>query len=430
MNTMNPFSAAAASNDDLPGQQSLYVTLCRLFRSWNPSLDELRASFGVLSKLSVFHLKDDTLSRLATPLALSREEITRQVARGLKLAKNELAFIHADLRYCPDCLKAEFHAPVFQHRALEICPTHGCKLRRGCRYCGMPIQIGIEALARSPFACDDCGVRLATPGKSKNATSSSIRLDQWSRAVELSQSNDSSVEFVAKCCATPARLRFGEPTSGAVVRRHLVWGPYLVGQSRPRDFKVECEDDGDEMRSPTPMRVALDRLREIVEQEVYLGPPPNAVRSLRTKDEMTVASAAFWSTVNAYVSIDEYRRGRTGTMDALPSYGPAPLDAENVRAVVSLHEVIGLMARQMMAFRRYEFTAQIDWEVIPEPEMFVPAWRRDGGAARTSFMVRPASAPAGLRFLLRRIGRRTLAASYFSIAQQCLVPIDSNSPYR
>ena len=83
---------------------------------------------------------------------------------------------------------------------------------------------------------------------------------------------------------------------------------------------------------------------------------------------------------------------------------------------------IGLMARQMMAFRRFEFTAQIDWEVIPEPEMFVPAWKRQTSSNSVSYEVRPSAAPMTLRFLLRRIGSRKLSASFFSLSRQCLVP--------
>ena len=63
------------------------------------------------------------------------------------------------LRYCPACLEAGFHAAWFQHRLVERCPLHhDLPLRTGCVRCTAPIPyaLGIE-LATYPLSCATCG---------------------------------------------------------------------------------------------------------------------------------------------------------------------------------------------------------------------------------------------------------------------------------
>lgn len=63
------------------------------------------------------------------------------------------------VRYCPLCLKACFHTPLFQFPVVLTCPHHGVPLMNRCPHCGKPIA----TLASKPgsdqalFCCVACG---------------------------------------------------------------------------------------------------------------------------------------------------------------------------------------------------------------------------------------------------------------------------------
>lgn len=62
------------------------------------------------------------------------------------------------IRFCPQCLDASFHSPIFQLANVIRCPLHGCKLQTTCIGCDHPI--GHPAFDRSdfrsPLACPNC----------------------------------------------------------------------------------------------------------------------------------------------------------------------------------------------------------------------------------------------------------------------------------
>jgi hypothetical protein len=406
-------------------EQSLYVTLCHHFKKWNPSPDELRERLGFVSRSSIFHLRDLALTRLGKAMSIDRKDVFYQCARESMGAKYGTAFLFQELRYCPECIKDEFHSPLFQHRAMERCPVHGCRLSSDCRNCGMALPTDVQTLAQSPFCCDACGLRIPKSQARDAPRIADTDLEKfaaWRSAFDMTHTMLSSVDFAVKCCATHPRLRNWHRTQSAVIRRHLVWKAVALGQSRPRDFLFAAV--GAERSAPgqSAIRGALEELQRLVESDWSLGAPPNAVRSQRTRNEMNIATAAFWSTVHAFTSIDQFARGRLGAMDVHPTYGFLPFGWDEVCDVLSRHEVFGLMARQVIALSKLKFTAEIDWEVIPEPETFVPAWRRASVGGQMSYEIRPAATETSLRRLLRRYGSKKLGAAYYSVTLQCLVP--------
>lgn len=63
----------------------------------------------------------------------------------------------SQLRACPACLTAGFHAAWFQWLHVERCPLHDLPLRRGCPQCGRPITYALgRSMATSPLRCTRC----------------------------------------------------------------------------------------------------------------------------------------------------------------------------------------------------------------------------------------------------------------------------------
>ena len=220
-------------------EQSLYVTLCHHFKKWNPSPDELRERLGFVSRSSIFHLRDLALTRLGKAMSIDRKDVFYQCARESMGAKYGTAFLFQELRYCPECIKDEFHSPLFQHRAMERCPVHGCRLSSDCRNCGMALPTDVQTLAQSPFCCDACGLRIPKSQARDAPRIADTDLEKfaaWRSAFDMTHTMLSSVDFAVKCCVTHPRLRNWHRTQGAVIRRHLVWKAVALGQSRPRDF--------------------------------------------------------------------------------------------------------------------------------------------------------------------------------------------------
>jgi len=62
------------------------------------------------------------------------------------------------IRFCPECLRACFHSPVFQLACIKCCPLHGCDLVTACPRCGGTAgQPMFEpSLIRHPLACECC----------------------------------------------------------------------------------------------------------------------------------------------------------------------------------------------------------------------------------------------------------------------------------
>ena len=62
------------------------------------------------------------------------------------------------IRYCPACLRACFHSPLFQLACLKACPFHGCELVTICTSCGSRIgqpMVHPPAIG-SPLTCMSC----------------------------------------------------------------------------------------------------------------------------------------------------------------------------------------------------------------------------------------------------------------------------------
>lgn len=72
---------------------------------------------------------------------------------GVRVEEHLLA---KHLRYCPACLKEQFHSALFQFLPLEACPIHKIPLQDGCPHCGKSTRR--HALENAPETrCHSCG---------------------------------------------------------------------------------------------------------------------------------------------------------------------------------------------------------------------------------------------------------------------------------
>ncbi|MEO0953155.1 MAG: hypothetical protein AAFY44_17790 [Pseudomonadota bacterium] len=90
---------------------------------------------------------------------------TNLTERSLPLAFDQ-CFDHAShgqLHFCPICIEAGFHSPIFELSDVRLCPWHGVELEDRCPSCGAPIYTNLPVSGVvKPFQCK-CG-HLLWPG--------------------------------------------------------------------------------------------------------------------------------------------------------------------------------------------------------------------------------------------------------------------------
>jgi len=422
---------SACVADLLANEQSLYSLLCAHYARWFPNYVEVRDTVGSFGLTSIFHLTDKNLARLSERLGLPFSTVRRLAGRDLASHDDCRGLLYGDLRYCPTCLSNRIHSPVFQHVAVERCPQHGCALVRNCHHCAFPIPLDNFGLSKNPFACGKCGVILGAylePHQALNIVDL-VAFDDWHSALAPIPGTESSRNFIARCCETPIHLRGGRGVSPSVARRHLAWGgPPCFAASRTGDekFHIRCSH-GERFRTPAEL---IRDIQTSLEAVVRIDPAPTIAPAVRTREGLSVATAAFWSTVNAYVSPSDYERGRAGATDVPRTFGHLPIGWPRACEQLMQFEMIGLMARQVLGFSRLRFSAEIDWEVLPEPDDFAPAWLLRRGADISVLQCRPVATLASLCRLVRRYGNKPLDAAYYSPLVQGLVRAETQGTFK
>lgn len=124
-----------------------------------------RLSLHALSILVAIRADEAVDLRRADQFALSQLasllDITQAAALDgfcLPSGHPALAWAATELRYCPTCLEAGFHAAWFQWEFIEQCPLHRCHLLRGCRRCATAIPYALDRkMAMQPLSCAHCG---------------------------------------------------------------------------------------------------------------------------------------------------------------------------------------------------------------------------------------------------------------------------------
>ena len=71
---------------------------------------------------------------------------------------------YPNLRWCPECAKSGYHAPMFQLPMIHDCPAHGRALEHRCPRCRSNLPYRLLTAVRAPlFCCPVCKHDLAAP---------------------------------------------------------------------------------------------------------------------------------------------------------------------------------------------------------------------------------------------------------------------------
>ncbi|QSI31074.1 hypothetical protein GNX71_16440 [Variovorax sp. RKNM96] len=140
------------------------------------------------------------------------------------------------VRFCPECLRACFHSPVFQLACIKRCPLHRCELVAACPRCGGAVGQPMfdPAWVRHPLACECCRAPFADD-----------------HLVERALSGFAAGELVfGQLEAWMTRLRTFQFVSARSIGQEPV---------APRDYKTICAGIAHHARGPTHSKSWLDR---------------------------------------------------------------------------------------------------------------------------------------------------------------------------
>jgi hypothetical protein len=395
-------------------ERSLYAVLCIAFLEWHPSPSELTSAFKGVRKLTpVLSLSDAALKSISNVLGLEAVAVLRAAGSHLS-PQGAGCLLRSELRYCPACLGRCWHSVLFQHWGVSSCPIHSVDLRTGCPSCGRPIELNLATLSRSPFSCDKCGETFVEyrDWDSRAGGPDSEPFKPWHAGLSI----DLTLRTSSRRCAVWANQwrTTHVPTSGQSIRisRNIWWNRPIASLVRPRDFTVEIRrSDGEPSTSVAMILVEIEAgLRK---QGLYASPPPT-FGGTRSSHSMPVVAAAFWKTVNFYLSPIEFIRRRERAAGLSAVEGDLPYDWPEACALLLRAEVTSFMVRQILASLSLKHLAEIDWPSELHPEQFAPAWLLEQSSKnRASLTVRPVSSSRALTWLFRRVGNRLLKPSHF-----------------
>ena len=99
------------------------------------------------------------VARLTRALRQSADEVAESFV--LKAFEQGGARSYSTLRWCPICIRAGYHANIFQMPVSQCCPAHRETLLSRCARCSSPIPYRLDPVAVVPlFSCVHCGLDL------------------------------------------------------------------------------------------------------------------------------------------------------------------------------------------------------------------------------------------------------------------------------
>lgn len=397
----------------LEQEHSAYSALSHLFMNWHPCRAELEGAFGPESRRGIFHVSSVVIDRVASCLRLDAPRMQRWLGRDVVDGVRGLPLLRPTLRYCPQCIARRCHSAVFQHRGVTHCPVHQVELRDGCPVCALPITISLPAMARSPFSCDRCGANFTSAGLHRHGDTTALpshAFDAVRQAIRCDSSVQGSHAEFARWCELDRTL-WNAPSSDLerVAARHLRWDAVGPGAC-PILPREQANSDDASSTGCLSLSAVMEEVHEVLaEHSLATGAPDNLhYPGTCVLHEMSVASAAFWATVNSYATI--VRRGRlepSGTR-LVTGHGVLPIGAPAAAQMLLRDEFIALMACLLLSYSRLNHTAEIDWLALPAPHRYVPAWRLQLSPAATALLVRPKCRFRTLVRLIKGRGARQL----------------------
>lgn len=393
----------------LLGEASLYARWCRLCMGLKPDICELPDLLGtlpgarkILNAVADHRLQARRYDTVRQHLALS--EVDFWYAAGLDLFDDAQSGLSPGrhLRYCLPCLELGFHAVLFQHLTLKVCPLHQYALEIRCPYCAAPLLPSWHQIARSPYACQSCEALLIKPVTQdacwKHAQLADDVLAPHRKRLARTVDQTSHPQKEPHSLTFPAT----HPTNAARVHRHalrhLVWGDAGVGtDAAHKVLRFELGPQGapaswQSVRQGTTQTTlrTLEKLRALcgVDQHSVVSDHTKSsvqYRTLRVQPGAKVVALAYCELAVLYglpplagVPSHAWSLSHSGLwlgQQYLSMRSCQVPGSALANQVLAEYEVLGLFCivlKRLVALQKAE---QVEWGGCPPPDQFCPAWR-------------------------------------------------------
>jgi hypothetical protein len=386
---------------------SAYAALSRHWSRSPASSAEIREALADCAKpaCTVFDLSTHALQRLGVGGPAGQ-------VSAINPGSVREAWVQHELRYCATCLSKGWHAPLFQHLALHMCPVHVEAMRTGCARCRQPIKVDLLGVGRSPFCCDHCGtVLVATIDATPGAPSSSF--DRMRALLSI----DADAHWTNAGVIRSAR-GLGAPAIVAnVVRRFASWPKESATDVRDRAVNLWFDGShADLVAVDTDAEVGtfLESFRQVLCQHgidtstAQLRCTSGSVL-VRYGSEIAVGTAVL-VLVGRFYAGHPLSQPRRWPSQAWEVKQKGEASASPISAVVRA-ELWDLTARLLVRQARGGGQTAHDWtvDIPPEHEYVVPV-RLKALAGRFEVSFKPRAGAALVSRLLRRYGHRVLSA--------------------
>lgn len=421
-------------------EASLYARWCQLCMGLQPDICELPDLLGtlpgarkILNAVADHRLQARRYDSVRQRLTLSEADFW--YAAGLDLFGDAQGGLSPGrhLRYCLPCLELGFHAVLFQHLTLKVCPLHQYALEIHCPYCAEPLLPSWRQIARSPYACQNCEAVLIKPVTQDVFWKHAQRADEVLvlHRKRLARTNDktshpqkeqSSLTFPVKHPTNVARVH-------RHALRHLVWGD--AGSGADAAHKVLRFEQGplgapaswQSIRQGTTQTIlrTLEKLRALcgVEQHSVVSDHTKSsvqCRALRVQPGAKRVAIAYCQLAVLYgltplagVPSAAWNLSHSGlwhgqqylSMRSCQVPGCAPANE-----ALAEYEVLGLFCLLLKRLLAVQTAEQVEWGDCPSPDQFCPAWRWI--AARGELFVRPRATWSLVHWLVARYADRVM----------------------
>lgn len=329
------------------------------------------------------------------------------------------------LRSCPECLKAGYHATLYQHTAFERCPLHGVALTSACRHCGEACAPSLRETLRLGFRCPACRRMLIN----EPLVLSGALVEQADRRVQTLRPKILS--------ALPGRVeqcRLPGPTVGPSIvaartsARFTIWVQGPPFRSFPEEVLRLSMEQEHVLRRKEPMYVTSPREADRHAQGaafrwVLNGLDPRlqaetidlAARThgqqpgARLRGEQSVLATSIVKAahllgmtrclISGCDSSMQESGGDPGAHSAL-SFSRSPWRQVS-RRLLAL-EVFGLTACCLLQAARTRWLIDFSWSEMTAPTTWAPAWRIERVRGAAIARIRPRIDETGILRLFRR----------------------------
>lgn len=339
------------------------------------------------------------------------------------------------LRYCPRCMAHGYHATLFQHLAMSVCPVHDVSLVSWCTKCRRTIEPTWESTVQHPFACSYCGHLLVRtvpdPGRDDEVRLVDLMLGERRRI--LGQQRKTSFDVSEEeARGWPGGPKESEARLRRHIHRHLAWPPIAYQDGwitfKHVELRLRRETthiDGAEKSAAVSRTIGatIVKLRALCcdqQPTIFrLAEKMDTNESgVRLESVAGAAAAAFCKTAYLYgvspihCMVDEpanaSTRQLTTTDRRLVQRGDEFCHSMAANCALVEYEVIGMFCVILKRIAMFKKLVSVDWRESPFPSEFCPAWCFDPDPQMPMLLIRPRANWLLVNRLIRRYSNRVL----------------------